>query len=150
MEQKFWTLVAKSEGCWTWTASLNSGYGNFCWESKVLKAHRVSFEIANGVIPDGLEIDHICRNRACVRPDHLRAVTRKQNIENHGGARADSKSGIRGVCWHKSAKKWVATFQHDGKFQHLGSFSTKEEAARVVLEARLTHFTHNEIDRRAA
>jgi hypothetical protein len=97
-----------------------------------------------------LEIDHICRNRRCVRPEHLRSVTRKQNIENHGGARADRKSGIRGVTWPKNSKTWIATFQHDGHFQHLGSFATKEEAAEVVLAARLKYFTHNELDRRAA
>jgi len=73
-------------GCWLWTASLDGhGYGQF---NKVLsngkwgssKAYKFSYERAKGPVPDGLQIDHLCRERSCVNPDHLEAVTQKENI----------------------------------------------------------------------
>ena len=73
-------------GCWRWTGSLTKkGYGRFNGgggrESKILPAHRVSFQLAGRTIPAGLQLDHLCRNRWCVNPDHLEAVTGKVNME---------------------------------------------------------------------
>jgi hypothetical protein len=66
-------------GCWDWTAStFPSGYGCF-WLSKVRPAHRVSYEIYVGEIPEGLTLDHLCRNIACVNPAHLEPVTQREN-----------------------------------------------------------------------
>jgi hypothetical protein len=57
--------------CWEWTTE---GYGHFWLNRRCLKAHRVSYELFVEPIPEGFEIEHLCRNRACVRPDHLEAV----------------------------------------------------------------------------
>lgn len=67
-------------GCWLWTACVvHSGYGNFDRE----EAHRVAWRLYRGPIPEGMYIDHMCRVRSCVNPDHLRVVTPKQNsLEN--------------------------------------------------------------------
>lgn len=66
----------KSDECWQWTgAKQSSGYGNY--RSKL--AHRVSYEKYRGPIPDGMTIDHLCRNRLCVNPDHLEPVTQYTN-----------------------------------------------------------------------
>lgn len=82
-EQRFWSKVTKTDICWNWMGGKSAaGYGYFYAElrpNKIVRAHRWSYEQANGPIPDGLQMDHLCRNHACVRPDHLEAVTGKEN-----------------------------------------------------------------------
>lgn len=73
-----------NSGCWLWTGawSERTGYGFIQnGEGKMDQAHRVSHRLFKGPIPEGLEIDHLCRVRCCVNPDHLEAVTRKVNIQ---------------------------------------------------------------------
>lgn len=78
---RFWEKVDKSQECWVWTASkVHDGYGRFWSGGRVLLAHRVAYELEVGPIPDGLSLDHLCKNRACVRPDHLEPVTHTENI----------------------------------------------------------------------
>ena len=69
--------------CWVWTAYLNkSGYGQFgLADRSLMLAHRWAWEREHGPVPDGLELDHLCRVRACVRPSHLEAVTRSINAQ---------------------------------------------------------------------
>ena len=68
--------------CWAWTACINSkGYGCIAVAGKSQLAHRVSYELVVGPIPDGLQIDHLCRNTVCCNPDHLEPVTAKENIQ---------------------------------------------------------------------
>jgi hypothetical protein len=80
-EYRFWAKVEKTDTCWLWQGGKDgSGYGLFKFEGTQRRAHRVSYLWANGSIPDGLEIHHHCRVRVCVRPDHLEAVTRIENV----------------------------------------------------------------------
>lgn len=78
---RFWTKVAKSEdGCWLWTASIKeTGYGQFRLDGRAQYAHRIAYELCVGPIPDGLQLDHLCRVRHCVNPDHLEPVTQAEN-----------------------------------------------------------------------
>lgn len=79
---RFWSYVDKNgtNGCWEWTSSLYpQGYGRFWLYPRNLRAHRISYTITKGPIPQGLVLDHLCRNRKCVNPDHLEAVTNRQN-----------------------------------------------------------------------
>lgn len=73
--------VAES-GCWQWTGALRgSGYGGFPDGRKTYRAHRWAYEHFVGPIPEGLELDHLCRNKLCVNPAHLEPVTRLVNIQ---------------------------------------------------------------------
>lgn len=90
MSSAFWLQVNKSGPipvhepelghCWVWTGFCSpQGYGRFKFGGRLLSAHRFSYELEIGPIRDGLTIDHLCRNRGCVRPSHLEPVTRKVN-----------------------------------------------------------------------
>lgn len=79
-EQRFWQKVNKTDGCWLWTGGLNrKGYGNFK-HGTLSAAHRYSYRLLVGEIPDGLQLDHLCRTPSCVNPAHLEPVDSRTNI----------------------------------------------------------------------
>jgi hypothetical protein len=79
----FWEKVEPepNSGCWLWAAaSQSSGYGHIRRKGKDYRSHRVAYEALVGPIPDGLQIDHLCRTRCCVNPSHLEPVTCRTNL----------------------------------------------------------------------
>lgn len=79
-EDRFWPKVQKNEGCWEWLASHDTrGYGLFWLNGKWIGAHRYAYELIVGPIPEGLELDHLCRNKGCCNPAHTEPVTHREN-----------------------------------------------------------------------
>lgn len=79
--KRFWTKVNKSDGCWEWTAATwGKGYGALGIDKHSYSAHRISYQMARGPIPDGLWVLHTCDNPKCVRPDHLWLGTNQDNM----------------------------------------------------------------------
>jgi len=77
---RFWIRVEFTTDCWNWIGTLNFGYGKFYVNNKPVFVHRFSYELVNGKIPQNMVLDHLCRNRKCVNPDHLEVVTQRTNI----------------------------------------------------------------------
>jgi hypothetical protein len=77
----FWERVDRSGDCWPWLGPLTAdGYGKAVKDRKPVRAHRLAYELLKGPIPAGLTIDHLCRNRRCVNPDHMEPVTNRVNV----------------------------------------------------------------------
>lgn len=149
VNERFMAKVRMIGQCWEWAATRTAdGYGSFGLGGKVVNAHRASWIIFRGPIPPGRQIDHTCHNRACVNPDHLQVVTRKENMENRAGAHRNSRSGVRGVF--PSKNRWVAVVNAEGKRHHIGRFDTIPEAEAAVIAKRNELFTNNLLDRKAS
>ena len=79
-------IINPETGCWEWTANRSQdGYGRIKVSGRKVKAHRVSYELTYGPIPEGLQIDHLCRVRCCINPAHLEAVTSRENMRRGRG-----------------------------------------------------------------
>jgi hypothetical protein len=78
---RFWGMVHKTETCWFYEGNKSwNGYGVFWFDGKSIRAHRYVYELLVGPIPKGLTLDHLCRVRHCVNPDHLEPVTIAENV----------------------------------------------------------------------
>lgn len=100
---RFWSKVQRDDECWSWTACvLSTGYGQFSYRDGAAShrrlAHRMAYELHKGSIPDGLCLDHLCRNRKCVNPDHLEPVTIRENLLR--GNTFAAHNAAKTVCKH--------------------------------------------------
>ena len=91
---RLWEKVAVGD-CWEWTGALTYGYGVIGIGGRTRRAHRVAYELLVGPILEGLTIDHLCRNRACVNPDHLEPVPHLENLRR---GRHANQNTAKAVC----------------------------------------------------
>lgn len=151
VRERFWSKVDKSGECWMWLGRVdNWGYGRgYVARGSQPAAHRMVYEMEIGPIPPLMLVDHTCRARLCVRPEHLRVVTDAQNKQNLS-TKAGNRSGHRGVSWDQVNQKWRATCFAAGKQHSAGRHDTIEEAAAAALAKRLEVLTHSDPEARAA
>ena len=100
-EERFWRYVggtSSESGCWTWCGAVSGRYGKFFLRrehgvTKVAYAHRFSYEMHVGPIPEGMEIDHLCNNPLCVNPSHLDVVSGRENKRRQGARQTECIHG---------------------------------------------------------
>jgi hypothetical protein len=93
--------------------------------------------------PEGMVVDHINRNTLDNRRENLRVISNAQNQQNRVAQR-NSKSGIRGVCWNNTHKKWQAYYKLNMKFNYVGLYEDIKEAEQAVRKARAKHMPYSE------
>lgn len=120
--------VKKGVGCWEWSGTIGAkGYGRCRWNGKYMNSHRAVYEILKGAVSSELQLDHLCRNRACVNPDHLEPVSPKINVLRGEGLAA------------KNAKKTHCPKNHEYSKENtyiLRNHRYCKECSRMKLRVR--------------
>jgi hypothetical protein len=102
-------VLVTDDGCWLWCGATVRGYGTYMKQGAAFIAHRYAYEQLVGPIPAGLDLDHLCRVRACVNPAHLEPVTRGENLRRGYAAR-----GLKSFCAQGHPFDEANTFQRKG------------------------------------
>jgi len=106
------------------------------------RIHRLIWAWHGYSLEPNQQIDHIDGNSLNNCIENLRVVSTKQNSENRKSANKNSKSGVKGVFWHKGTKKWKAYICHNGKDIHLGYYVNKDDAIAARIEGEKEYYTH--------
>lgn len=143
--ERFWSkVIKKANGCWAWKAYCDSqGYGRFFYNGKPQGAHRLAYIDTRGHVPDGLTLDHLCRNRACVNPAHLEIVPRGENVLRGVGASArnmDKTTCPRGHMYDgmkKNGNRFCRTCTREQqRLHHEKHKLTRNERRRKAYKAK--------------
>lgn len=142
--ERFWTYISPepNSGCWLWTSAVSAaGYGQIGGEGRrapVLYAHRVSFEIHNGPIPEGMQVDHKCQMRCCVNPDHMQLLdaAAHQNVTMARLPEHFSTTRARERTHCKYGHEWTPENQYRAQSGYRGCIICKREYLRTWRKAR--------------
>lgn len=124
-EHRFWAKVEATGFCWNWIANQDrQGYGHFNCGAPVKKylAHRVTYTELLGPIPEGMELDHLCRNTSCVNPDHLEPVTRTENQKRIPFRASDGRQ----PPWVVSGKNVTGYCKHGHEYTEANTYYYKD------------------------
>ena len=114
IERFFEKVKIRSDGHWEWTGGRKeAGYGQFWVDRRKIIAHRWAYETFVGEIPDGKEIDHLCRNAWCVNPEHLEPVSRLENTTRAKAHRTHCKLVLGGEVLPDLGEQFVSVEVHD-------------------------------------
>jgi hypothetical protein len=134
--EAFWAKVDKTEGCWLWTGARGGGkahYGVFSVHRKVIYAHKYAYEMVNGPVPEGMEIDHVvdrgCTSTLCVNPAHLEAVTHAENMRRWISKMTHCTNGHE---FSEENTYWMAGIHRQCRRCH----ADRERARRARADAR--------------
>lgn len=137
VKKRFFDKVNKTETCWIWTGAINpSGHAVIKIEGLNRGAHRVSYAIHKGEIPEDLMILHSCHNASCVNPEHLRPGTAKENSQdevkrqNTRHYKCETPSKYTGVRWDKTRQNWISYVYLNRKLIDIGRHVSEVDAAR--------------------
>lgn len=137
LKDRFWPKVEKAGpgDCWLWTAGVDGhGYGKVKIEGRCLKASRVSWELHNGAIPEGLDVCHSCDTPLCVNPSHLWLGTQLDNMRDMA---AKGRRAVRKPAYCKFGHKFTAKNTYHAKTQRVCRICRKETKARYRARQRL-------------
>jgi hypothetical protein len=114
--QRFWAQITKTRTCWIWNGYVTRwGYGRFSFNGKGLAAHRLSLNLVGIETPPHLVADHICRNKLCVNPNHLRVVTQRVNsLENNFGPTEMNHRKSHCIHGHRFDRENTRTYIREG------------------------------------
>lgn len=111
--ERFWARVDKSGDCWLWTGSRSgNGYGRLWLNKHMIYAHRFAYELLVGPIPEGLQIDHLCRVRHCVNPAHLEPVTQGVNIRRGRNWQREKSHCPQGHPYDRENTHWYRSMRY--------------------------------------
>lgn len=131
--KRFWSKVEKTEECWNWTAAKHGqGYGLIKKGDTSVRAHRISVLMSGREIPDGYNVDHLCRNTSCVRPDHLEVVTSKENTLRGNGITAQEARQTHCKREHEFTPENTRT--DSGNHRHCLSCETVRKIGQALLD----------------
>lgn len=135
------TAFCPITGCWIWSGyRYPRGYGKACFGGRYVSAHRLSYVVNKGPIPEGLVIDHLCRNILCVNPDHLEAVTMRENVLRGVGLTAVNNLKTHCVNGHCN---WEYRVRNNGRIRRACIDCLKNNSKRYIAEGRRKEYFKN-------
>lgn len=150
----FWSFVTKevnAQGCWKYDGHqhIRTGYVQCPRHpgANSILSHRVAYFLATGDKAEGLHIDHICHVKWCCNPEHLRAATRGENMQNLREGSAWGQTRVRNVYFSpdlNAKKPYRVKLKKDGKEMRFGYFATLAEAEAEAIKQRKIHYPYSQ------